>query len=206
MQDWYHLMLSCKDNSILHSPELTCSCLGKWDTGVPVWRKRAPLRTWGYWGFTDCHTMDSTGCRGQFHIPGGEEIILWERYLNSCYPTVVVCIDFLAVRAHVCFYDIFHHKGLLQNGSIQYFGLDCDLDLEPSRMGFCPNEAGIYQLDLHPKNIVNACGHLVCGKVSSPTEIWMCASQNRAVAIAGSSDYSLQQNCLYIISWDSTCP
>ena len=44
--------------------------------------------------------------------------------------------------------DVLHHKGLLQDGSIEDLCLDGDLHFQPPRVGLCPNEASIYQLHL----------------------------------------------------------
>ena len=77
-----------------------------------------------------------------------EEVV---SYLHNCSPGVWVCGCFGAVWAHVCLHHILNHKGLLQYGTIENLTLDCQLCFQSTRVGLCPDETCIYQLDLHRK-------------------------------------------------------
>lgn len=43
--------------------------------------------------------------------------------------------------------DVFDFEGLLEDGVLEGFGLNCDLDLDTFRMGFRPDERGVDDSD-----------------------------------------------------------
>lgn len=75
-------------------------------------------------------------------------------HLDTGCPDIAVGVGARAVHAHVRLYHVLHHKGLLQDGAIHDLCLDRQLHFEPARVGLCPYEAGIHQLDLQEANTI----------------------------------------------------
>lgn len=50
-------------------------------------------------------------------------------------------------------HDVFHHKGLLKDGTIEHLCLDGHLDLETPRVWLCPDEASVHKLHLQALNV-----------------------------------------------------
>ena len=92
--------------------------------------------------------MENRMSCGTSAVTCAEEVV---SYLHNCSPGVWVCGCFGAVWAHVCLHHILNHKGLLQYGTIEHLALDCQLCFQSTRVGLCPDETCIYQLDLHRK-------------------------------------------------------
>ena len=68
---------------------------------------------------------------------------LWATDLTYSSPLIGVGSSFGAVRAHVGFHNIFHHKGLLQDGPVEDLTLHSQLGLQPAGVGLCPDESSI---------------------------------------------------------------
>jgi hypothetical protein len=73
---------------------------------------------------------------------------LQESYLYYGLPRIDVGVGTITVQTHVPFDLELDHKCLLQDGTIHYFGLNCQLHFEPFAMRLCPYEASIHQLHL----------------------------------------------------------
>jgi hypothetical protein len=56
-------------------------------------------------------------------------------------------ISFFAITTLLILNNILYHECLLELGVISHFFLDCEFDLQPFWMRFCPDEASINKLD-----------------------------------------------------------
>lgn len=68
--------------------------------------------------------------------------------LSAGDPGVGVGVHSIACRAHVAFYNKFHDKALLENGTVQHFSLDSEFNFQPHGVRFGPNKASVNEFDL----------------------------------------------------------
>lgn len=63
-------------------------------------------------------------------------------------PPCVGCETLCTIWTLMVCNDVFDFEGLLEDGPLERFLLNGDLDFDSPRMRFRPNEAGIYNSDL----------------------------------------------------------